>query len=315
MNERLTELQRKILGSSVMALPQSATKVLELSKNPDNGPPEYEIPIAADPGLSAQVLRFANSSFFGFSHRITTVRMALTLISVRTIRNFVLWNAVFSLLPNPKIGSFLLKQFYQSALRRAVFCKVYAGAFQGLDPEYVFVAGLFQDIALPVLVQHWPAEYEAILDTHDHGPAKIADLEMNRFGWNHALAGSMLVGEWGLGDEVSQNVAGHHEREIGDIGESKGLSSAVVRVSALLPPSKADVAWNDADHFFAMIQRINAGAKASIKGRVLSPMDIFEKTDIQYEDMLKIAKLEVPALSLCDRLREYFRSMDDAGVP
>ncbi len=310
MTDPLKTLREKILGSSVMALPQTATKVLELSKNPNNGPAEYEMPIMADPGLSAQILHFANSSFFGFSHRITTVRMALTLISVRTIRNFVLWNAVFALLPNPKIGNFLLQRFFQDTLRRAVFCKVYAGAFRGLDSEHVFVAGLFQDIALPVLVQHWPEEYGTILKIHGREPVKLVNLEQEQFGWSHAVAGAMLVEEWGLDEEIVRSVANHHVQEIGRLDTSSELLEAIVRVSAHLPASEARLAWHDADRFFAMLQKINVTAKNSLKKRAPSPIEIFEMSDTQYKDMLLIGKLAAPKISLCDRLKEYSRSLE-----
>ncbi|MGL6196656.1 MAG: HDOD domain-containing protein, partial [Thermoguttaceae bacterium] len=96
----------RIKGMCIHAFPQSASRVLELSKDSNNGPPEYAVPISADIGLTTQVLKFVNSSFFGFRYKITTVQMALSLVCVRTIRNFVLWNAVFTTLPNPKCGPF-----------------------------------------------------------------------------------------------------------------------------------------------------------------------------------------------------------------
>jgi len=82
-------------------LPQSAIRLLELSQNPDNGPPEYAKPIEADPGLTSQVLRFVNSSYFGFAREISSVKLAIALVGVRTIKNFSLWSAVFSLMPSP----------------------------------------------------------------------------------------------------------------------------------------------------------------------------------------------------------------------
>src|SRR3972149_4815257 len=98
---------KKILSvSQLPALPQSAVRLLELSRDSENGPIEFSVPIEADPGLTGQVLRFVNSSYFGFSREISSVKMALTLVGVRTVKNFALWSAVFSLTPNPKCGPF-----------------------------------------------------------------------------------------------------------------------------------------------------------------------------------------------------------------
>src|SRR5271170_6973303 len=97
----LPDLQQTIANLQLAALPQSAIRIMELSRDPSSGPAEYAGPIEADPGLAGQVLKFVNSSYFGFTREISNVKMAITLVGIRTIKNFSLWSAVFSLLPNP----------------------------------------------------------------------------------------------------------------------------------------------------------------------------------------------------------------------
>ena len=76
------------------ALPHSAITLLQMSQSPDSGPAEFSKPIEADPGLMGQVLKFVNSSYFGFPNEISNVKQAITLVGVRTIKNFTLWSAV-----------------------------------------------------------------------------------------------------------------------------------------------------------------------------------------------------------------------------
>ena len=59
------DMKRLLAGALLPALPQSAIRLMELSRDPDNGPSEYANAIEADPGLTVQVLRFVNSSYFG----------------------------------------------------------------------------------------------------------------------------------------------------------------------------------------------------------------------------------------------------------
>lgn len=110
---------KKLCTAQLPALPQSAIRLLELSQDPSNGPSEFAAPIETDPGLTGQVLKFVNSSYFGFSREIASVKTAITLVGIRTIKNFALWSAVFSLMPNPKCGLFELKNLWQDSLRRA----------------------------------------------------------------------------------------------------------------------------------------------------------------------------------------------------
>lgn len=301
------ELWRRIKDSSILALPQSAAMVLQLSKDENNGPPEYAVPISADPGLTAQILKFANSSFFGFRYKITTIQMALSLICVRTVKNFVLWNALFALMPNPKVGLFQLKRFFQDALRRGIFCKLYAAQFEQLDPEELFVAGLFQDIAVPVLVQNWSKEYDRLLrETNDNG-ARLSDLEQECFGWTHADAGAMLVTEWGLGDSYARFARNHLTCDFDAVDTPDRLADAIVYLSSMLP-SSGDEQWSDADSFFAHLHKIN---RTLLKpGAAMEPGELFAAVDEQYGDMLKITQTPPPTRTLVDFQKLYFQTFE-----
>ena len=115
-------------------LSQSAVRVVQLDRDPANGPAEFAVPIEADPGLTAQVLRFVNSSYFGFRHEISNVQAAITLVGIRSIKSFVLWNAVFDILPNPRCGDFSVKALWQDSLRRALFARTVARQLLGAVP-------------------------------------------------------------------------------------------------------------------------------------------------------------------------------------
>src|SRR5208282_4452042 len=112
-------LQQLLASTQLAALPQSAVRLLELSRDPNCGPADYAAPIEADPGMAGQVLKFVNSSYFGFAGKISSVKVGISLVGVRTIKNFALWNAVFSLVPSPRCGPFDLKGIWQDSLRRA----------------------------------------------------------------------------------------------------------------------------------------------------------------------------------------------------
>lgn len=303
------DLLVRIKGSSVLALPQSASKILALSKNKENGPPEYAVPISADPGLAAQILKFANSSFFGFKYKITTIQMALSLICVRTVKNFVLWNAVFSLLPDPRMGSLPLKRFFQDALRRGVFCKVLSSYLVLPDPEETFVAGLLQDIALPILAQNWKREYKDLFERRAAEATAFSELERRTFGWDHARVGAYLVREWGFGDELAEAVRRHVSFDFNALNAKSDLLDAVVRLSVFLPASDGKV-WPDAERFFSALHRVVRKPFAGEK-EVPAPAVLFAETDAQYEDLLTITGIPSPPRSLVDFQNDFYRSLEE----
>jgi hypothetical protein len=171
------DLNEVLANTQLPALPTSAMKLLELSQDPKNGPAEYAKPIEADAGLMGQVLRFVNSSYFGFSREIASIQQALTLVGVRTIKNFALWSAVFSLVPNPKFGPFDLKCLWQDSLRRAVFARSLGRELKVANSEDLFAAALLQDMAIPLLLKALPEQYEALVNRRTNEKLRLSSLE------------------------------------------------------------------------------------------------------------------------------------------
>ena len=229
------ELIEYLSTAQLCALPQSASRMIELAKDPNHGPKEYAEPISADLGLSTQVLRFVNSSFFGFRHKITSLPMALTLASVRTIRNFVFWNGLFAVLPNPQCGPFSVKKLFQDALRRAVFARVVAERFTEYDSDEVFMCALLQDMAIPILAKKWGNEYADMIQQSNTQQVRLSTLERDRMGWDHAEAGGMLTVNWGLGEFVADIVSQHTNSFFADYDISEPSLVGITALSALLP--------------------------------------------------------------------------------
>ncbi|MCG8586189.1 MAG: HDOD domain-containing protein, partial [Pirellulales bacterium] len=169
---RSMSLKDLLADVELPALPQSAIRLLELARDPDNGPQEFATPIEADPGLTSQVLKFVNSSYFGFAHEISSVQQALTLVGVRTIKNFSLWSAVFSLMPNPHCGPFDLQVLWRDSLRRALFARHLGKCFDLNDAEELFTAGLLQDMAIPLLAKALPEDYAEMLSRRADSPQR-----------------------------------------------------------------------------------------------------------------------------------------------
>jgi len=285
-DEQYRKMISRIKGASLLAFPQSAAKILELSKDERNGPKEFAAVITTDLGLTSQILRFVNSAFFSFRNKITTIQMALSLVYGRTIKNFVLWNAVFAQMPNPRCGPFELKKTCQDSLRRGLFARMLASHYTGLDPEELFLCALFQDMALPILAQTWQKEYEEILTRRQNENRRLSELENEKFGWNHADAGGFLVSEWGFTDDFADVIVEHIELD-NDIDiktcDPYMLRRAIVVLSGLLP-SVVDEKWGDADAFF------NLYARFTRTGLPLANV-LFEQIEKQLPELAAISQI------------------------
>jgi len=285
-------LEEVLANAQIPALPQTAIQLLELAQDASNGPAEFAKPIESDPGLMGQILRFVNSSYFGFSREIASIPQALALVGVRTIKNFALWSAVFSLVPDPKFGPFDLKKLWQDSLRRAVFARALGRSLKLHNAEDLFAAALLQDMAIPLLLKELPEQYEQLIAQRGTEKIRLSHLERRLFGWDHAQAAAALVRNWRLPEEFAVLIERHPN--LGELLSSKppATDAACVALASLLPSCQDDH-WTDRNEFCEGIKKIATGNSVSVES-------LLKESDATFADFAPVLKVAVPSVSLSD---------------
>jgi HD-like signal output (HDOD) protein len=289
------DLDKLLAGGQLPALPQSAISLLQLSKDPNNGPAEYAVPIESDPGLTGQVLKFVNSSYFGFSREIASVKTAITLVGVRTIKNFALWSAVFSLMPNPKCGPFDLKFLWQDSLRRALFARGVAKLLGLKDAEEPFAAALLQDMAVPVLAKEFSKDYGELLEQRAKG-ARLSELERQRFGWTHADVAGQMARKWKLPEGSAKLIERH--TAIDELAGRKEapVAEIAVALSSMLPTT-SDQTWFECTLFQKHFEQVLPKGASSV-------LETLAQVDKEFVDFAPVLKISTPAKTLVQSFSE-----------
>jgi EAL and modified HD-GYP domain-containing signal transduction protein len=92
--------------------------------------------IGSDIGLSLKLLRYVNSAFFALPRTVGSVREALTMLGVNTVRR---WATVMVISSIPDVPDELVGL----GLRRAHMCEILAGSALPEERETLFTIGLF----------------------------------------------------------------------------------------------------------------------------------------------------------------------------
>ena len=71
----------------IPTLPVVVSRVLEASHSQDTSAVELGEIVAQDVSVSAKILSLANSAFYGFSRRITTIQQAVVVLGFDTVRS------------------------------------------------------------------------------------------------------------------------------------------------------------------------------------------------------------------------------------
>jgi putative nucleotidyltransferase with HDIG domain len=191
-------------------LDRALRRVRELAGDPESDTNELVAALETDPGLAANVLRFANSAACARPVRAQTVRQAVTLVGRVSVGRLALEAAVcrfFELAPGTGGASRGLLHVHASQVAAV------AGALAeraGADAEAAHLAGLLHDLGKLVMpLAFGEEELDAVAHEHAIGAGR-ALLERERFGVDHAHAGEVFAREAFLEARVFNAIGAHH---------------------------------------------------------------------------------------------------------
>jgi len=292
------ELQATFRVEQLPAMPHSALNVLQL----DNDLSKVSIndlvrPIEADPGLTTQVLKFLNSAFFGFQNPVASIKQGIALVGIRTVKNFVLWKAIFSLVPKSGDSVFDVKQLWQDSLHRALFARILGTQFGKDELDLAFAGALLQDMAIPLLLKKKPQQTSQLIQEIKKNPEKrLSELELASHGWSHADAAEMMCVSWKIPDDLRNLLANHTKIEPYIERPTDNPEQLVVSLSALLP-SVTSNRWYEEDKLRNYMDLVFPTQPSLLE-------DTFAKVDEEFDHFASVLQISKPKKSLSSMLSQ-----------
>lgn len=169
--------------------------------------------VGQDVGLSAQLIRLANSPMYRGFDEMRTIHEALIRIGLREVRSAAASAAIITEFRQTPVN-IDWKRFWTHSLLVARLTERICQTYRSLEGgEYL--AGLLHDVGKLVMFQHMPAEFERVLTEANQTGKTMFETENELFGLNHAQIGGALCLRWNLHPKVWGAVLHHHEIERG----------------------------------------------------------------------------------------------------
>jgi diguanylate cyclase (GGDEF)-like protein/putative nucleotidyltransferase with HDIG domain len=171
--------------------------------------------VEGDPGLAANILRFANSAAAAPVIPVRTVRQAVTMVGRLGLRRLALDSMAYRFLERASGTGAFHGQLHIHAIqvsRLAVWCAERAEI--GTDEPHL--AGLLHDCGKLVLPLAFGEEALDELAVRYPDTTARTRAELEAFGADHADAGALLAAASGVDPEVARAIAWHHGGRAGD---------------------------------------------------------------------------------------------------
>ncbi|MCH7618501.1 MAG: HDOD domain-containing protein [Candidatus Marinimicrobia bacterium] len=228
-DSRRESLKEKILNTEDLpTLPITVSRILELVDNPKTTAGMLSELINIDPVLAAKVLKVANSAFFGFPRRISTLNLAIVILGFSSLKHLCLSVGIMNLWPENEKGSGLeMNAFWSHSIATGVAARLIAKKVKYEIPGEAFVCGLIHDIGKLLLNDLLNEEYKEILSSSQEGIRPLHAIEEDTLGVDHSLVGGWLTEKWNLPHELVQSIKAHHNIN----GQNDNLLDMIVYVA------------------------------------------------------------------------------------
>jgi putative nucleotidyltransferase with HDIG domain len=212
------------LLTNIKKLPTFSTTVVRLSSilnDPDATVGEFESIILPDVALTANLLRLANSAFFGLPRRIGSTREAITLLGMKRVYELGAMAAIEAVVPDRLPGYGIdAASYWCHSVAVAVLSERLSKDRKLIAPALTFTAGLMHDIGKLVISQ-FLAEAQAALHQEMTGNNKsLVESEREVLGTDHCEVGADIARAWNLPDEVALVATAHHDPD--ELNQGKG---------------------------------------------------------------------------------------------
>ncbi len=199
-------------------MPDMARRILALAADSRAGARELAVVVEQDPSLTAQVIRWASSPFYGYAGRLSSVQEAIArVLGYDLVMNLALGLATVKPLRVPANGPIGLRAFWRHATYSAALVQELARRMpvgKRPHPGTAYLVGLLYDLGFLLLGHLFPKEF-AYLNRLIEANPEIPVIRLERFalGVDHGLLGLWLMEAWEMPAELNAVLIEHHNPE------------------------------------------------------------------------------------------------------
>jgi len=224
-----------------------------------------------DPGLTALLFKMAKSSKYGRSSPPQSFEQVIQLLGTRQAMNIARCFALMSAIPG---DAKTMQRFWHRASQVAGFASAVAAervAVCNIFPDQAYLAGIFHDCGIPLLMQRYPDYCELVEGSAEMAQWVSVREEDRRLKLDHSVVGALVARHWGLPTFVVQAIRHHHE--LGELDDHPSRSMvAILQLGTYL---------------FALENRLEWPGWLVIRGEVLDELGIYDEGFDEYCDDLR----------------------------
>jgi putative nucleotidyltransferase with HDIG domain len=203
-----------------------AAKAISMAEDERSAAMDLAAVLSSDQALTARLLRLSNSAYYGYARRIGTVREAVILLGMRTVRSVAITSGIIDSFRAIDLGEFDQDLFWAHSVTVGIVAEAIARETRAARPEDAFTAGVLHDVGKLAMLLAEPEDFAEVVDLVAAERMRFAEAERAVFGLSHSQVGSRLAQRWKFPEPLIEAIRNHHERASGSIDTLTDVVSA-----------------------------------------------------------------------------------------
>jgi putative nucleotidyltransferase with HDIG domain len=208
---KLTAQEVAAAVAELPAMPASISEVISACDDQDMTVGQLSQVVLRDQSLTANILKLANSSFYGHSRRVTTVTEAVVVLGFSAIKSLAISSHTARLLSGGLPGYGLQRgELWRHSIAVAFTARRLAVELKLAPVEEAFVAGLLHDIGKLILSSYMENTFDEVTRIAQERRIPFHLVEAQLLGFDHAELGAQIANAWSFPPELEEAIRFHH---------------------------------------------------------------------------------------------------------
>ncbi len=208
---------KRILKSidTIPAFPATGNKVAQLLSKPDYSVSQVANVVKYDPSITANILKMANSSYFGSQHKISNINDAVMYLGQKNLLRAIQTAGISKYYKKGSSGYYdKATDLWEHSVAVALMSQILSKKITGEENTTLYTAALLHDVGKIIMGEFVRNEMKEIVMLVSEHHMSFLEAEETVLGINHADLGGKIAEHWNFPIEIRDAISFHHRPDL-----------------------------------------------------------------------------------------------------
>jgi len=200
---------------TIPAFPATGNKVAQLLNKTDYSVLQVANVIKYDPSITANILKMANSAYFGSQHKISTINDAVMYLGQKNLLRAIQTAGISKYYKKGSSGYFdKATDLWEHSVAVALMSQILSKKITGNEDTTLYTAALLHDVGKIIMGEFIRDEMKKITILVSEHHMSFLEAEETVLGINHADLGGKIAEHWNFPIEIRDAISFHHRPDL-----------------------------------------------------------------------------------------------------